>query len=96
MQLPHDAEADAIALALIASVTIGAAIIVAKLIKFALRERARDAKSQELFNLQTGLHPADDLDDWETLSDWQRSNPEQADQYLRDAMSHRGKGKHSN
>lgn len=99
MQLSHDAEAEAIAIGLFASVTVGACLIVAALIKTALRERERDTRAQELFNLKTGLHPADDIyggDSWPEFEQFIEQRPDLRERHEREAWKHREKGRSSN
>ena len=93
----EDVEINAIFTGLLVSVIVGACLIVATLINTA-RKRNRDARAQELFNLRTSLHPADDIygsdfpdhwDDWPELEEWMKRNPEQVAQFERDAIAHR-------
>lgn len=83
--MAHDAEVTAIAFGLLFAIVIGACLVVAGLIAAAKRKSPYDQMGRTIY-------PADDLDNWETLSQWTRDNPEQAERYLHEAMSHRGKG----
>lgn len=89
--MPEDVETTAIAFGLLFAMIVGACLIVATLINTA-RKRNRDARAQELFNLKTGLHPADDIyggDDWPELEQFLEQRPGLRERYERDAMAHR-------
>lgn len=83
--MTQDPETAAILFGLLAAMAVGAIIFIAQLVIWWLERRRPDPYDQ----VGTIIHPADDLDDWEMLSKWKRENPEQAENYLRDAMAHR-------
>lgn len=95
--MTQDSETTAITFGLLLAMIVGACLIVATLINSARKRSHYDARSQELFNLKTGLHPADDIygdawDSWPELEEWMKRHPDKVAQYEREAMSHRGKG----
>lgn len=81
-----DAEANAIAFGLLASVIIGACLLVAGLIRYARRPDPFDEVGPQ-------IHPADnfpdDWDSWAEWEDWMKRNPDKVAQYERDALPHR-------
>lgn len=75
-----ESETIAIAIGLLVSVTIGAALIVAALLKAALRPNPHDTIGRD-------VHPADDVydfDSWPEFEKWMEDNPQMVERILRD------------
>lgn len=89
--MSQDPETAAIITGFLVAMAIGAIIFIAQLVIWWLERRRRKADPYD----QVGpvIHPADDLDDFDALDRWKRANPEQAENYLHDAMAHRERAK---